>query len=45
VAWFSDAAISGDTSTDGWPGLAALVRGAQAGDFSTVLAWRGTLIG
>ena len=39
VAWLSDEAISGDTSTDGRPGLAALLRGAQAGDFSTVLAW------
>ena len=39
VKWFSDQAVSGDTNTGARPGLAALLRGAQAGEFSVVLAW------
>jgi DNA invertase Pin-like site-specific DNA recombinase len=37
--WLTDEAISGDSSTDERPGLAALVAGAKAGEFKIVLAW------
>lgn len=39
VGWFCDEAITGDSSTDERPGLAALQAGAKAGEFSVVLAW------
>jgi DNA invertase Pin-like site-specific DNA recombinase len=39
VEWFTDEAITGDSSTDARPGLAALLKGAQAGTFKVVLAW------
>jgi len=39
VQWLSDEAVSGDTSTEARPGLAALLKAAQAGEFSVVLAW------
>jgi len=39
VEWLSDEAITGDSSTDERPGLAALVAGAKAGKFKLVLAW------
>ncbi|NLE37626.1 MAG: recombinase family protein, partial [Pirellulaceae bacterium] len=39
VEWFSDEAITGDSSTDARPGLAALLSAAKAGRFKLVLAW------
>ena len=39
VEWFTDEAITGDSSTDARPGLAALLTGAKAGTFKVVLAW------
>ncbi len=39
VEWFTDEAITGDSSTDARPGLAALLAGAKAGKFKVVLAW------
>ena len=36
---FTDEAITGDSSTDARPGLAALLAGAKAGKFKLVLAW------
>jgi DNA invertase Pin-like site-specific DNA recombinase len=39
VEWFTDEAITGDSSTDDRPGLAALLAGAKAGKFKVVLAW------
>ena len=39
VAWFSDEAITGNSSQIRRPGLAALLSAANAGDFSTLLAW------
>ena len=38
VDWFTDEAITGDSSTSSRPGLAALLHGAQAGAFKVVLA-------
>ena len=37
--WFSDEAITGNSTTDERPGLAALLAGAKAGKFTVVLAW------
>jgi DNA invertase Pin-like site-specific DNA recombinase len=39
VEWFTDEAITGDSSTDVRPGLAALLSAAKAGKFKVVLAW------
>jgi DNA invertase Pin-like site-specific DNA recombinase len=39
VEWLSDEAITGDSTTDDRPGLAALLAGAKAGKFKVVLAW------
>ena len=39
VEWFTDEAITGDSSTDARAGLAALLAGAKAGKFKVVLAW------
>ena len=39
VEFFTDEAITGDSSTDARPGLAALLAGAKAGKFKLVLAW------
>jgi site-specific DNA recombinase len=39
VEWFSDEAITGDSTADERPGLAALLAGAKAGKFTVVLAW------
>jgi len=39
VEWFTDEAITGDSSTSSRPGLAALLQGAQAGTFQLLLAW------
>jgi site-specific DNA recombinase len=39
VEWFTDEAITGDSSTDARPGLAALLSAAKAGKFEVVLAW------
>lgn len=39
VEWFTDEAITGDSSTDARPGLAALLNAAKAGNFKLVLAW------
>jgi DNA invertase Pin-like site-specific DNA recombinase len=39
VAWFTDEAITGDSSTSSRPGLAALLTAAKAGKFKVVLAW------
>jgi DNA invertase Pin-like site-specific DNA recombinase len=39
VEWFSDEAITGDSSTDTRPGLAALLKAAKAKKFKVVLAW------
>jgi len=39
VEWFTDEAITGDSSTDARPGLAALLGAAKAGTFKVVLAW------
>jgi DNA invertase Pin-like site-specific DNA recombinase len=39
VEFFTDEAITGDSSADERPGLAALVAGAKAGKFSVILAW------
>ena len=39
VEWFTDEAITGDSSTDARPGLAALLSAAKAGKFKLVLAW------
>jgi len=36
---FIDEAICGDSGADARPGLAALLRGVQAGEFKVVLAW------
>jgi len=37
--WFTDEAITGDSSTEDRAGLAALLTAAKAGRFKTVLAW------
>ena len=42
VDWFTDEAITGDSSTSSRPGLAALLHGAQAGAFKVVLAGTAT---
>jgi len=39
VEWFTDEAITGDSTTDDRPGLAALLTAAKAGTFKIVLAW------
>ena len=39
VEWFTDEAITGDSSTSSRPGLAALLTAAKAGTFKVVLAW------
>ena len=39
VEWFTDEAITGDSSTDARPGLAALLSAAKQGKFKLVLAW------
>ena len=39
VEWFTDEAITGDSSTDARAGLAALLSAAKAGKFKLVLAW------
>jgi DNA invertase Pin-like site-specific DNA recombinase len=39
VEWFTDEAITGDSSTDARPGLAALLSAAKAGKVTVVLAW------
>ena len=39
VEWFTDEAITGDSSTSTRPGLAALLAAAKAGKFKVVLAW------
>ena len=39
VEWFTDEAITGDSSTDARVGLAALLSAAKAGKFKLVLAW------
>ena len=39
VEWYTDEAISGDTSTANRPGLASLLCAAKAGTFKMVLAW------
>ena len=39
VEWQSDEAITGNSTTDDRPGLAALLAGAKAGRFTVVLAW------
>ncbi len=39
VEWYSDEAITGNSTTDDRPGLAALLAGARAGRFTVVLAW------
>ena len=39
VEWFDDQAITGDSSVDARPGLAALLKAAKAGKFKLVLAW------
>ena len=39
VDWFTDEAITGDSSTDARTGLAALLSAAKAGKFKLVLAW------
>ena len=39
VEWFTDEAITGDSSTDARPGLAALLGAAKQGKFKLVLAW------
>ena len=39
VEWYSDEAITGNSTTDDRPGLAALLAGARAGKFTVVLAW------
>ena len=39
VQWYTDEAITGDSSTSSRPGLAALLQGAGAGTFKVVLAW------
>ena len=39
VEFFTDEAITGDSSTDARPGLAALLAGAKVGKFKVVLAW------
>jgi DNA invertase Pin-like site-specific DNA recombinase len=39
VEWYTDEAITGDSSTSSRPGLAALLTGAKAGTFKVVLAW------
>ncbi len=39
VEWFTDEAITGDSSTSSRPGLAALLTAARAGTFKVVLAW------
>ena len=39
VEWFTDEAITGDSSTDARSGLAALLSAAKAGKFKLVLAW------
>ncbi len=39
VEWFTDEAITGDSSTSTRPGLAALLTAAKAGTFKVVLAW------
>ena len=39
VEWFTDEAITGDSSTDARPGLAAMLTAAKAGAFKLVLAW------
>ena len=39
VEWLTDEAVTGDSSIDARPGLAALLDGAKAGRFKIVLAW------
>jgi len=39
IEFFTDEAITGDSSTDARPGLAALLNAAKAGAFKVVLAW------
>jgi DNA invertase Pin-like site-specific DNA recombinase len=39
VEWFTDEAITGDSSTDTRPGLAALLSAAKVGKFKMVMAW------
>jgi DNA invertase Pin-like site-specific DNA recombinase len=39
VEWFTDEAITGDSSTETRAGLAALLAAAKAGKFKVVLAW------
>lgn len=39
VDWFADEAITGDSTTDERPGLAALAAGAKASKFKAILAW------
>ena len=39
VEWFTDEAITGDSSTEARAGLAALLTAAKAGKFKVVLAW------
>ena len=39
VAWYTDEAISGDSSTDARAGLADLLTAAKAGTFKVLLAW------
>jgi site-specific DNA recombinase len=39
VEWFTDEAVSGDTSSDTRSGLAALLTAAKAGKFKVLLAW------
>ena len=39
VAWFDDAATSGDTGADERPGLARMLAAAEAGDFEVLLLW------
>jgi len=39
VEWFTDEAITGDSSTDARPGLAAMLSAAKNSTFKLVLAW------
>ncbi len=39
VEWYTDEAITGDSSIDARPGLAALLTAAKIGRFKVVLAW------
>ncbi len=39
VEWFTDQAITGDSSSDERPGLAAMLAAAKAGTFKALLAW------